>query len=65
SGLRKLDAHEEYPANSERIKVNVHNEDGSLLEAFTHTRRRSGDEAKPSAEYLTVIQQAYHEWGLV
>ncbi|ACZ62338.1 hypothetical protein ASJ33_07265 [Dehalococcoides mccartyi] len=65
SGLRKLDAHEEFPANSERIKVNVHDDDGNMLEAFTHTRRRSDDEGKPSAEYLAVIQQAYHEWGLI
>ena len=63
--LRRLDRHEGYPDNYNHLKVTVFNEDGEPVEAITYIKVGQAEETKPSAEYLSVIQQGYRDWRLV
>ncbi|MFC1949301.1 gamma-glutamylcyclotransferase family protein [Chloroflexota bacterium] len=60
--LRKLDQHE---SGYNRLKVNVFDEDGESVEAVTYIKAGQAEETKPSAEYLSVIQQGYKDWRIV
>ena len=60
--LKRLD---KYESSYNRIKVTVFDEDGESLEAITYIQASQSEETKPSAEYLSVIQQGYRDWGLV
>jgi gamma-glutamylcyclotransferase (GGCT)/AIG2-like uncharacterized protein YtfP len=63
--LARLDRYEGCPDNYNRLKVNVYRDSGEQIEAITYIKSRQADEAKPSAEYLKVIQQGYRDWGLI
>jgi gamma-glutamylcyclotransferase len=63
--LRRLDNLEGHPRESSRISVTVFTEDGVALKAVTYLRTGQSEEAKPSAEYLAVIQQGYRDWGII
>ena len=45
-------------------KVMAFRDTGEAVEAVTFTRKRQGEEGKPSAEYLAVIKQGYIDWDL-
>ncbi|MFH1031617.1 MAG: gamma-glutamylcyclotransferase family protein [Chloroflexota bacterium] len=61
--LRQLDDYE--GITYKRMNVNVFDEDGTAIEAVTYIKTGQMDEAKPSQEYLTVIQQGYRDWLIV
>ena len=63
--LKALDKHEGYPTVYNRIKVTVWTETGEPVEAVTYIKIEQSKEAKPSAEYLAVIQQGYRDWQIV
>jgi gamma-glutamylcyclotransferase (GGCT)/AIG2-like uncharacterized protein YtfP len=63
--LRRLDALEGYPRESNRINITVFTEDGDALKAVTYIKVNQGEETKPSAGYLAVIQKGYRDWGIV
>ena len=63
--LRRLDKHEGYPDSYDRIKVTVFSENGEPIQAITYIKAGQSEEAKPSPEYLSVIQQGYRDWGIV
>jgi gamma-glutamylcyclotransferase len=62
--LRQLD---KYESSYNRLKVTVFNEDNEPIEAITYIRgaQIQVEEAKPSANYLAVIQQGYRDWRMV
>lgn len=59
--LRQLDKHE---AGYQRLNVTVFNEDNEPVAAVTYIQTGLAEDATPSAEYLAVIQQGYHDWRL-
>ena len=61
--LRQLDKYE--GSDYRRLNVIVNNEDGEPIEAVTYIRSGQAEPAKPSAEYLAVIQQGYKDWRLI
>lgn len=63
--LRRLDKHEGYPSEYNRLNVGVIDEDGNMLEAVTYLRLKQSEETTPSREYLAVIRQGYRDWGIV
>jgi gamma-glutamylcyclotransferase len=63
--LRKLDKHEGYPVEYNRLPVRVFNEDGDAVEATTYIKARPAEETRPSPEYLAVLQQGYRDWGVL
>jgi gamma-glutamylcyclotransferase len=63
--MKRLDKHEDCPASCSRIRVGVNNDFGELIEAETYVGVGRAEEAKPSKEYLAVIQQGYRDWGIV
>ncbi len=60
--LRQLDKYED---SYDRLKVTVFNEDGEAIQAITYIKAGQSEETRPSAEYLSVIQQGYRDWGIV
>ncbi len=60
--MNRLD---KYETSYNRIKVNVFDEDGDSVEAITYIKSGQPQEAKPSQEYLSVIQQGYKDWGII
>ena len=60
--LRQLD---KYESSYDRLKVTVFNEDSEPVEAITYIKTGQSEETKPSAEYLSVIQQGYRDWRIV
>jgi gamma-glutamylcyclotransferase (GGCT)/AIG2-like uncharacterized protein YtfP len=60
--LKKLDRYEN---SYNRLKVTVFDEDGQPFEAITYIKSGQSEEEKPSAEYLSVIQQGYRDWEIV
>jgi gamma-glutamylcyclotransferase len=64
SDLRVLDRQEGIPGTYSRLKVKVVTEDEDFVEAVTHIRIDQAEETKPSAEYLTVVQEGYKDWGM-
>jgi hypothetical protein len=59
--LRRLDRFEE---GYNRYKITVFNEDSESLEAITYVIAGRLEEAKPSPEYLAVVQQGLRDWRL-
>ena len=60
--LKQLD---KYESPYDRLKVTVFDEDGEPVEAITYINKVQSEETKPSAEYLSVIQQGYRDWRIV
>jgi len=63
--MRRLDKYEDCPASYSRINVGVNDDFGELIEAVAYIRAKRADDAKPSEEYLAVIQQGYRDWGII
>jgi len=63
--LRRLDSHEGYPGNANRLNVTVFTENNEPIEAITYIKARQPEETQPSPEYLSIIQQGCKDWGLV
>ena len=61
--LKQLDRYE--GSNYRRLNIIVNNEDNEPVEAVTYIRSGQAEEAKPSPEYLAIIQQGYKEWRLI
>lgn len=59
--LRRLD---KYEAGYSRLKVMVFDEDGNSIEAITYIKSGQLEEAPPSKEYVTIIQQGYRDWEI-
>jgi len=47
------------------LNVIVFNENGDPVEAVTYIKARQSEETKPSAEYLSVIQQGCRDWKII
>ncbi|MDD5189879.1 MAG: gamma-glutamylcyclotransferase [Dehalococcoidales bacterium] len=62
--LQKLDRFEDYPTTYDHVNVLVLNDLEQATKAMAYIKRRQSDFAKPSAEYLAVIRQGYHDWGI-
>ena len=62
--LRRLDSYEGYPGNYNRLNVTVFDEDNQAVEAVTYIKAGPLEETAPSEQYLSDIQQGYHEWRL-
>ncbi|MBI2850238.1 MAG: gamma-glutamylcyclotransferase [Chloroflexi bacterium] len=62
--MRQLD---KFESGYNRLKVTVFDEDNQPVEAITYIRggQIQVEEAKPSPEYLAVIQQGYRDWRIV
>ena len=60
--LKRLDR---YESSYDRLKVTVFDEDSQPFEAITYIKSGQSEEGKPSAEYLSVIQQGYRDWEIV
>ncbi len=63
--LRRLDKHEGYPGNYNRLNITVFDEDSEPIEAVTYIKSQQSEETAPSREYLSVIQQGYRDWRIV
>lgn len=63
--LRRLDRYEGYPADYDRLRVTVFNEDGEAIQTIAYIKTGRSEETKPSPEYLAVVQQGYRDWGIV
>jgi len=63
--IARLDRNEGCPDTYSRLKVTVYRDSGEQVEAMTYIKSRQSEEAKPSAEYLRIIQQGYRDWGLI
>jgi len=59
--LRRLD---KFEAGYERLKVIVFNTDDEPVEAITYVRSGQVEDAKPSPDYVSIIQQGYRDWRL-
>jgi gamma-glutamylcyclotransferase len=60
-----LDRAEGYPGTTSKLSVMVFPEGEKAVEAFTYVKVMQAEDAKPSPQYLTVLQQGYRDWGLV
>jgi len=60
--LRRLD---KYESSYDRLNVTVFNEDGEPIQAITYIKAGQSEETKPSAEYVSIIQQGYRDWEIV
>jgi gamma-glutamylcyclotransferase (GGCT)/AIG2-like uncharacterized protein YtfP len=63
--LRRLDKYEGAPDIYNRLKVTVTDDFGELIEAITYVKAGRVEEAQPSKEYLSAIQQGYRDWGII
>ena len=54
-----------YEAGYGRLKVTVFDEDSEPHEVITYIKSGQTEETKPSAEYLSVIQQGYKDWRII
>jgi len=64
--LKKLDKSEDCPATYKRLNVTVWTDGGDPIEAVTYIKaEQQSQEAKPSPEYLAVIQQGYKDWQII
>ncbi len=61
--LRQLDRYE--GNDYRRLNVIINNEDGEPVEAVTYIRSEQAESTKPSAEYLSFLQQGYKDWRLI
>ena len=65
AGLRKLDKHENFPVDYKHLDVRVFTDSGESFDAVTFIKARIEEEDQPSAEYRSVIQQGYRDWGII
>ncbi len=65
SDLKRLDRYEGYPTVYDRRKVTLWTETNEPVEAVTYIKIEQSREAKPSADYLAVIQQGYRDWQII
>lgn len=63
--LKRLDRYEGYPTIYDRRKVTVWTETNEPIEAITYIKIDQAQTAKPSAEYLALIQQGYRDWQII
>ncbi len=56
---------DKYESSYNRMKVTVYDEDGSPVEAVTYIKGVQPQDARPSQEYLAIIQQGYKDWGIL
>ncbi|MFW6056019.1 MAG: gamma-glutamylcyclotransferase family protein, partial [Chloroflexota bacterium] len=63
--LRALDKYEDYPKDYNRMNVIVFNDFGDAIEAVTYMRTRQLPEGQPGADYIKLVRQGYHDWGLI
>lgn len=63
--LRRLDKYEGAPDAYARMKIAVTNDFGEQIEAITYVKAGRVEEAQPSKEYLSAIQQGYRDWGII
>lgn len=63
--LRRLDSDEGYPGNATKLNVTVFNEDGEAIPAVTYIKTGQAEETEPAAQYLSLMQQGYRDWGMV
>lgn len=63
--LRRLDRYEGYPGNYNRFNVTVFSEDGEPVQALTYIKAGQAEEARPSAEFLSIIQHGYRDWEII
>ena len=61
--FKKLDKHE--GSDFHHLNVTVNNEDSDPVEAVTYIRNRPGEQARPSPEYLAIMQEGYKDWRLI
>jgi gamma-glutamylcyclotransferase (GGCT)/AIG2-like uncharacterized protein YtfP len=54
-----------YETGYNRLKVTIFDEDSQPLVAITYIKSVQSEETQPSAEYLSVMQQGYRDWGLM
>ena len=62
--LKLLDKYEDYPSAYNRMNVTVWTDAGDPIEAITYIKFEQSQEAKPSREYLAIIQQGYSDWQI-
>ena len=60
--MKQLDRHE---AGYDRLRATVFDEDNESKEVITYIKTGQSEETKPSADYLSVIQQGYKDWRIV
>jgi gamma-glutamylcyclotransferase (GGCT)/AIG2-like uncharacterized protein YtfP len=63
--LRRLDKHEGYPGNSNRLNVIVFDENGGPIEAVTYISAGQAEETQPSPEYISVMRQGCKDWRII
>jgi gamma-glutamylcyclotransferase (GGCT)/AIG2-like uncharacterized protein YtfP len=63
--LKRLDSYEGYPTVYDRRKVTVWTETNEPVEAITYVKIEQSQAAKPSVEYLALIQQGYRDWQII
>ena len=63
--LKRLDSYQGYPSNYTRLNVTVFDEDGEPIKAITYIKSGQSEEARPSKEYLALIQQGYRDWRII
>ena len=62
--LQRLDRFEDYPVTYDHLNVLVLNDMEQATKAMAYIKRHQAEFAKPSAEYLAIIRQGYHDWGI-
>jgi len=62
--LQRLDRYEGYPGTYDHLEVRVIDEEGQPFRAVTYIMRKQAEEARPSRDYLAVIQQGYRDWEI-
>jgi len=63
--LRHLDKAQNYPIDSNRIKIIVFDDDGTPIEALTYIKSGKDEETKPSKDYAAIIYRNYKDWGII
>ncbi len=63
--LKRLDQYEGYPTVYDRRKITVWTETNEPVEAVTYIKIEQSQAAKPSMEYLALIQQGYRDWQII
>jgi gamma-glutamylcyclotransferase len=65
AGLRKLDKFENHPVDYTHLDVRVFTDGGETYDAVTFIKARQEEEGQPSAEYRSIIQQGFRDWGII
>ncbi len=62
--LQRLDKEMNSPAERLRITALVIGDDGDSAKATLYVNKKVSEEAEPSRDYLTEIQQGYRDWEI-